>query len=131
MVDLDTGQVLDAENADKPFAPASVAKLPTAFFALDLLGPEHRFATEVAITGQVRAERLEGDLILRGAGDPELDTDALLPLVQRAREAGIRTISGRFLVDGSALARLPAIDPLQPAEAPYNPGLSGLNLNFN
>ncbi|MEM7509115.1 MAG: D-alanyl-D-alanine carboxypeptidase/D-alanyl-D-alanine-endopeptidase, partial [Pseudomonadota bacterium] len=130
-VDLKTGQVLDQHLAGEGFAPASVAKLPTAFFALDRLGPQYRFETRVAVTGEVRAERLEGDLILIGGGDPELDNDALLPLVTQTRELGFRTVAGAFLVDGSAAPNFSAIDPAQPAEAPYNPGLSGLNLNFN
>lgn len=131
VVDMTTGQVLDRHRATDTFAPASVAKLPTAFFALDRLGPQYRFETKVAMTGEVRAERLEGDLILIGGGDPELDTDALLPLVTQTRELGFRTMAGSFLVDGSAAPNFAEIDPAQPDEAPYNPGLSGLNLNFN
>lgn len=130
-VDLSTGVVVDAHLPTRPFAPASVAKLPTAFFALDRLGPDFRFETQVAVTGEVRNERLEGNLILIGGGDPELDTDALLPLVTETKALGFRTLSGAFLVDDSAAPRFPAIDPDQPAEAPYNPGLSGLNLNYN
>ncbi|MEM8842491.1 MAG: D-alanyl-D-alanine carboxypeptidase/D-alanyl-D-alanine-endopeptidase [Pseudomonadota bacterium] len=130
-VDLDTGRVISAHEADHAFAPASVAKLPTAFFALDRLGPQHRFVTRVAATGPVRNETLEGDLILVGGGDPELDTDALLPLVMGTREAGFSKITGRFLVDTRGIEARAAIDPDQPVDAPYNPGISGLNLNFN
>ena len=131
VVDLDTGEVLDQYQADTPFAPASVAKLPTTLYALDRLGPDYRFETRVAIAGQVRGETLEGDLILLGGGDPELDTDALLPLVTQVRERGFRNVTGHFLVDGSAGPQLAAIDAGQPVDAAYNPSLSGLNLNFN
>jgi D-alanyl-D-alanine carboxypeptidase/D-alanyl-D-alanine-endopeptidase (penicillin-binding protein 4) len=131
VVDLDTGEVLDQQQADTGFAPASVAKLPTTLYALDRLGPEFRFETRVAVTGQVRDETLEGDLILIGGGDPELDTDDLLPLVTKARERGFRRVTGRFLVDGSAGPHRPAIDDSQPIDAAYNPALSGLSLNFN
>ena len=131
VIDLDSGEVLDQHLADTPFAPASVAKLPTTFYALERLGPEHRFETRVAIAGRVRGETLEGDLILIGGGDPELDTDDLLPLVTQVRERGFRHLTGHFLVDGSAGPQLPAIDAGQPVDAAYNPALSGLNLNFN
>ncbi len=131
VVDLDSGEVLDQHFADTPFAPASVAKLPTTLYALDRLGPDYRFETRVAIAGQVRGETLEGDLILLGGGDPELDTDALLPLVTQVRERGFRNVTGQFLVDGSAGPQLAAIDSGQPVDAAYNPSLSGLNLNFN
>jgi D-alanyl-D-alanine carboxypeptidase/D-alanyl-D-alanine-endopeptidase (penicillin-binding protein 4) len=130
-VDLDTGAVVDQNQPDLPFAPASVAKLPTTVYALDRLGPEHRFETTVAITGKVRGETLEGDLILIGGGDPELDTDALLPLVTQCQGRGFRHITGHFMVDGSAAPQLAAIDIGQPVDAAYNPSVSGLNLNFN
>lgn len=130
-VDLDSGEVLDQSRADTAFAPASVAKLPTTLYALDRLGPEHRFETRVAVTGRVSGETLEGDLVLVGGGDPELDTDALLPLVTQCTERGFRNITGYFLVDGSAALQAPAIDPGQPVDAAYNPSVSGLNLNFN
>ncbi|MEM8699295.1 MAG: D-alanyl-D-alanine carboxypeptidase, partial [Pseudomonadota bacterium] len=130
-VDLDTGQILDSRNAGRSFAPASVAKLPTAFFALEKLGPTHRFETTLAVTGEVRAERLSGNLVLKGSGDPELDSDALVPLVLGLSDLGARSLYGAFLVDDKAILGFAEIDPEQPPEAPYNPGLSGLNLNFN
>jgi D-alanyl-D-alanine carboxypeptidase/D-alanyl-D-alanine-endopeptidase (penicillin-binding protein 4) len=131
VVDFDSGEVIDQYQADMAFAPASVAKLPTTLYALDRLGPEHRFETKVAIAGRVRGETLEGDLILIGGGDPELDTDALLPLVTQSKERGFRYVTGNFLVDGSAGPQLAAIDTGQPVDAAYNPAVSGLNLNFN
>jgi D-alanyl-D-alanine carboxypeptidase/D-alanyl-D-alanine-endopeptidase (penicillin-binding protein 4) len=131
VVDLDSGEVVDQYQADTAFAPASVAKLPTTLYALDRLGPKHRFETRVAIDGQVSGQTLEGDLILIGGGDPELDTDALLPLVTQSGAHGFRYVTGQFLVDGSAGPQLGAIDTGQPVDAAYNPALSGLNLNFN
>lgn len=131
LVDLDSGEVLDAGNADRGFVPASVAKLPTAAFALDALGPAHRFRTALLGTGGVAGGRLAGDLYLRGGGDPELDTDALAVLVDRLGGAGLREARGRFFVDGAALPQLPEIEPAQGDDASYNPSLSGLNLNFN
>jgi D-alanyl-D-alanine carboxypeptidase/D-alanyl-D-alanine-endopeptidase (penicillin-binding protein 4) len=131
VIDLDSGELVDQYQADTAFAPASVAKLPTTLYALERLGPEHRFETKVAIAGRVRGETLEGDLILIGGGDPELDTDALLPLVTQSKERGFRYVTGNFLVDGSAGPQLAAIHTGQPVDAAYNPAVSGLNLNFN
>ena len=131
VVDLDSGEIVDQYQADTPFAPASVAKLPTTLYALDRLGPEHRFETRVAMQGRIEGQTLEGDLILIGGGDPELDTDDLLPLVTQLTERGFRHVSGHFYVDGSAGPQRVAIDAGQPVDAAYNPALSGLNLNFN
>lgn len=131
LVDLETGAILDQSNADRAFAPASVAKLPTAAFALDALGPDHRFTTEVVGTGPVVDGRLKGDLILKGGGDPELDTDALMPLVTQLREQGITGIDGSFGVDATALPQVAEIETTQAVDAAYNPSVSGLNLNFN
>ena len=131
LVDLDTGKVLDRKNADNGFAPASVAKLPTAAFALDAMGPDHRFVTSLVGTGPVSGARLKGDLILKGSGDPELDTDALMPMIQRLTQQGVRGIDGRFGVDASALPQVQEIEASQADDASYNPSVSGMNLNFN
>jgi len=131
LVDLDSGEIIDQQAADTPFAPASVSKLPTALYALDRLGPEHRFETRLATTGTVKGDTLQGNLILVGGGDPELDSDELMVLVTQLQQRGIRRVTGRFLVDGSAAPQMPAIDGDQPVDAAYNPALSGLDLNFN
>lgn len=131
LADLATGTILAAAEPDRGFVPASVAKVPTALYALDRLGEGHRFATRLLATGPIRGGTLAGDLVLQGGGDPELDTDGLLLLLRRATEAGLARVTGRFLVDGGALPHVPAIDPTQPVQVAYNPSVAGLNLNFN
>ena len=131
VIDLDTGQVLDAMAPDRAFVPASVAKLPTALFALEVLGADWRFETRILTKGSVVGGVLSGDLYILGGGDPELDTDALMGLVTRLSGAGVRRVQGGLFVDGSRAVEIAAIDASQPVEAPYNPALSGLSLNFN
>ncbi len=131
LIDIDTGRVLDASNADRPFVPASVAKLPTAAFALDALGPDFRFETQILADGSVKGGKVQGDLILKGGGDPELDTDALAPMAIELARRGIRSATGNMVVDGSAIVQVPEIDDSQSDAASYNPSISGLNLNFN
>lgn len=131
VVDLDTGAVIDQSQANTGFAPASVAKLPTAAFALDALGPEYRFETRVLATGPVRGGEVQGDLVLQGGGDPELDSDALLPLARSLGERGVSSVTGALLADGSALPQVAQITREQEVDAAYNPSVSGLNLNFN
>jgi D-alanyl-D-alanine carboxypeptidase/D-alanyl-D-alanine-endopeptidase (penicillin-binding protein 4) len=131
LIDLESGQVLAELNADLSLIPASTAKLATAVAALDILGPEHRFRTELLARGAIESGVLRGDLILRGGGDPFLDVADLLGLAVRLQSSGIRRVDGRFLVDDSALPRFSEIEPSQPPEAPYNPSIGALSVAFN
>ena len=131
LVDLETGQELAELNPDLPLIPASTAKLATAIVALDVLGPEHRYRTELLARGVIDDGVLHGDLILRGGGDPALDVADLLGLAVRLENRGVRYVDGSFLVDDSALPRLSEIEPTQPPEAAYNPGIGALSLAFN
>jgi D-alanyl-D-alanine carboxypeptidase/D-alanyl-D-alanine-endopeptidase (penicillin-binding protein 4) len=131
LVDLASGRELASLHPDLPLIPASTTKLATAIVALDALGPEFRFRTELRAAGPVREGVLEGDLILKGGGDPALDVADLLELAVHLSTAGIREVHGRFLIDDTALPRSPEIAPDQPAEAPYNPGIGALSVAFN
>lgn len=131
LLDLDSGQPMAELNADLPLIPASTAKLATAIVALDVLGGDHRYRTDLLVTGPVDDGVLEGDLVLRGGGDPSLDVADLLDLVMQLRLAGVRRVEGRFMVDDAALPRLRQIDPDQPLEAAYNPSIGALSLAFN
>ena len=131
MIDLESGLALAELNPDLPMIPASTAKLATAVVALDVLGPEHRYRTELLARGAVERGVLYGDLILRGGGDPALDVADLLELAVRLNNRGVRRVDGRFLVDDSALPHFSEIEPTQPPEAAYNPGIGALSLAFN
>src|SRR5262245_7500566 len=61
--------VLDPERS---MNPASVMKLVTTFAALELLGPEYRWRTEAYLGGRLEGGTLQGDLILKGYGDPKI-----------------------------------------------------------
>ena len=111
--------------------PASVAKIVTTLYALDALGPGFRFRTEIRAAGPVEGGVLKGDLVLAGGGDPVLDTDALGDMGGALRATGLGAVAGRFLVATGALPAVAEIDAGQPEDAPYNPTISGMNLNFN
>ncbi|MEM7295371.1 MAG: D-alanyl-D-alanine carboxypeptidase/D-alanyl-D-alanine-endopeptidase [Pseudomonadota bacterium] len=129
--DLSTGDVLFDRAGGDALPPASIAKTVTALFALDVLGADRRFSTELLMTGSVDGGTLNGDLILRGGGDPHLDSDGLAELAADLGATGIRRVKGRLIVDGSALPFIPELDSRQPDHVGYNPAISGLNLNFN
>lgn len=129
--DAETGTEILSRNADVPLPPASVTKALTALYALETLGPSHRFETRLLATGPVVDGVLDGDLILAGGGDPTLVTDHLADMAKRLREDGLTEVRGRFFVYGGALPYMDEIDPPQLDHLGYNPAVSGLNLNFN
>lgn len=131
VAEVATGRVLEQVNADMAVPPASVAKTLTALYGLERLGPQHRFVTRVMAVGSVVGGRLDGDLVLAGGGDPTLDSDKLGDLVADLARKGVRQVTGRFLAYAGALPEFDRISADQPVQVGYNPGLSGLGLNFN
>ncbi len=131
VADVKTGLELEASGGGIGLPPASVAKALTALYALEILGPDHRFATRLLTTAPVENGVLNGDLILAGGGDPVLDTDDLAALAAALRAAGVREIRGAFQIYGGALPAVHSIDPEQPDHLGYSPAVSGLALNFN
>ena len=131
VADVSTGDILEGYGDDIALPPASVVKSITALYALAHLGPAFRFSTRLVATGPIQNGVLTGDLILVGSGDPSLDTDHLAGLVSELMKTGLRSVKGRFIVDGSALPMTPQIDEEQPPHVAYNPAVNGLNLNYN
>ncbi len=131
LLDGKTGEVIESHQPEIALPPASVTKAVTAIYARETLGDGYRFVTRVLATGPVVNGKLQGDLYLVGGGDPALDTDELSGLAAALVARGIRTITGRFYVDGSALPEIDEIDPTQPDYVGYNAAVGGLNLNFN
>lgn len=64
--------------------PASVIKLVTTFAGLELLGPVFTWKTEVYANGVLKEGRLQGDLIIKGYGDPRLDLESFWLLTRRS-----------------------------------------------
>ena len=98
---IDTGEVILSWNAAEPRNPASVAKLLTTLVALDMLGPAYTWKTEVYALGEVTNAVLDGDLLLKGYGDPYLVTERFWQLLRRIRQAGITAVEGDLLIDDS------------------------------
>jgi len=131
LVDIDSGEIVDSRNEDSLFIPASLAKIPTSIATMKVHGPGAQFATRLRIDGTVENGVLDGDLWLVGGGDPTLETADLVSLASQMQAAGISVVSGRFLYFTGALPNSHWLDKTQPWQAPYNPSMSGLNLNYN
>ena len=131
VADLRSGLVLEERGGAKPMAPASTAKVITSLYALETLGADFRFVTRLIATGPVSGGVIQGDLILAGGADPTLGTDDLADLAADLARAGVRGVSGRFLVWGGAIPYAEEIDGEQPIHVGYNPAISGMILNYN
>jgi serine-type D-Ala-D-Ala carboxypeptidase/endopeptidase (penicillin-binding protein 4) len=118
------GAELVAQNADQPFVPASVAKIVTAWLALEVLGGGYRFETRFYLDDK----RV---LYVRGGGDPFLISEELAPLA-----AGLVAAVGKAPIAGIVLdtsyypsnLRIPGIEDTDEA---YNAPNSALAVNFN
>ena len=82
-------------NATAPMNPASVMKLVTTYAALELLGPAYRWSTQAYVTGSLQDGVLEGDLVLRGGGDPKLDLEGFGLVTAEALACGTPVLASR------------------------------------
>ncbi len=99
--DVTASHPLIAFNAEHAMLAASVIKVVTTYAGLELLGPAYSWATEVHASGPVREGVLEGDLIIRGLGDPKITLESFWLLLRAVRERGVREIRGDLILDRS------------------------------
>ncbi|WP_175408977.1 D-alanyl-D-alanine carboxypeptidase/D-alanyl-D-alanine-endopeptidase [Streptomyces sp. TRM64462] len=99
VADAATGETLYQRDGTDRLLPASNTKLATSAAAMALLGPDHRFRTDVLATGRQRGGTLRGDLHLRGGGDPTTLAADYDRLAARVAASGIRRVTGRVLAD--------------------------------
>lgn len=134
VVSLDDGRTVYAHDAGRLMLPASTAKLYTAAFALDRLGPDFRAHTDVLANGAMKKGRLRGDIVLRGGGDPMLSGDAWAnSLAAALRERGIRRIDGAVVGDDTLFAGPPIGTGWEASDLqePYGAQAGGLDIDEN
>jgi D-alanyl-D-alanine carboxypeptidase/D-alanyl-D-alanine-endopeptidase (penicillin-binding protein 4) len=85
--------------ADVPRNPASVMKVVTTWTALEVLGPAYTWPTEVYFLGTFDGKELDGDLGLKGYGNPYLVLEEFWKLLRALRRAGLEDVSGDFVLD--------------------------------
>lgn len=112
-------------GGSKLFLPASNLKLITSACGLTVLGPRFRFSTDFLTTGKLRGGITDGDLVIRGCGDPTIvDRTSLIvwagykgadkaynlphgieltleSIVGRLRRLGLRGVNGDIVIDDS------------------------------
>src|SRR3954462_15595435 len=120
----ESGNELVVQNADKPFVPASVAKIVTAWLAMDVLGADYRFETRFYLN----ADRV---LYIRGGGDPFLISEELAQLASALVAAiGKQPLTG-IVLDASYYPSDIRIPGIEESEEAYDALNSALAVNFN
>ncbi|MFA5677648.1 MAG: D-alanyl-D-alanine carboxypeptidase/D-alanyl-D-alanine-endopeptidase [Pseudomonas sp.] len=123
-------------NADHPVNPASTMKLVTTYAALELLGPNYQWQTDLYGTGTISNGELQGDLIFRSSGDPKFTMERMWLLLRELRAAGVREVRGDLVLQPADLKLpldLPSFqddgnDPTRPFLVEPDPLLTNLKL---
>ncbi|AZE98521.1 D-alanyl-D-alanine carboxypeptidase [Pseudomonas orientalis] len=97
--DARTGSTLYQQNPRTRLVPASNLKLLTTAAAMDVLGPQYRFATQLLSNGIRQGDRLTGNLYLRGLGDPTIQYADYQALAAQLASQGVRQVQGDLVFD--------------------------------
>jgi len=133
VVSLPSGRSLYARQASTSLLPASTMKLVTSAAALNYLGPEYRFETGLFYTGQRVGDTIQGNLVIRGGGDPKLTPEQLWHIAMQVKGRGIRKIIGNLVVDDSFFDKNNH-SPSQRngvTQRAYDAKVGALSVNFN
>lgn len=98
---LGSGDILFSRDAYRSTNPASNQKLGTSSAALSILGAEFRYNTTVIANSRPVDGVIEGDLWLRGSGDPSLNSTHLARLADDLVKVGVKRVAGKVIGDGS------------------------------
>ena len=101
---VDSDSPLIAHHGNRVFNPASVMKLVTTVAALDLLGPSYRWKTEIYADAMPVDGVIDGNLYIKGYGDPWFRSEDLWNVTLRLQELGVEEIRGDVILDDSYFA---------------------------
>lgn len=137
---LKSGKIPFTYNGTRPMIPASNLKVVTSAVALDVLGPDYRFETRLYGPGSSKDGVLDGDLVLKGAGDPTFfapyvddSTTPFASMAQALRQNGVSRVTGDLIIDDSDFDR-EFICPAYHARyllSSYAAAVGGLGVNRN
>ena len=139
VTDLSTGETVLTYNADQSLVPASIMKSVTIAGLLSQTGPGRKYITDVLISGPEVNGVLGGDIIVKGSGDPSLNsrhvngTDFVKEIVKELTDRGISRVKGKVRIDESIWTG-PAICPtwgMGDLSNSYGTGQHGLNFEDN
>jgi D-alanyl-D-alanine carboxypeptidase/D-alanyl-D-alanine-endopeptidase (penicillin-binding protein 4) len=112
LINIESGSSILEYNSNKLLIPASTLKIVTSAAALEMLGADYRFKTQIGYTGELTENNeLKGDVVIIGGGDPTLGSmyfnnsvsayNFINICVQKIKAVGIRQINGDIILDAS------------------------------
>lgn len=126
-------QTVYRHNEGKAFIPASLSKIATAGAVLDQLGPSTKFETHLLTDAPIDNGRLQGNLYLRGGGDPGFVSESMWYLVNEFMRTEITTITGDIIVDDTLFDNVRS-DPSRQDERvgrAYDAPIGAMSFNWN
>lgn len=132
-------RVIVDHNSSMALTPASVMKVLTTATALDVLGENYRFSTDVELHGTRSGSKWEGNLVVKAVGDPTLESENFKEntgfcreILEGLKKAGITEITGRVIVRENLSDAGPVLQwECEDIAWPYGAGLFGLNWRDN
>ncbi len=118
--EIDNSHLLASLYENRSRTPASVIKVLSTYAAILKLGFDYRFPTQFYIQGVISHGVLEGDLVVKGFGDPTLSTKDLESIVDTIASKGIQKIEGNIVIDRSFFD-VGSKDSSRFDENPYSP----------
>ena len=107
--DVQEGRTVYSYDTDRLQSPASVLKTVATATALEILGEDYRYPTTLEYDGILENGTLEGNLYIKGSGDPSLGSSHfalgqnkfLSTWIAALQKAGIKHITGSVISDES------------------------------
>ena len=142
--DVSAKTLLFGYNQSKTFIPASSLKLLTSLVALEELGSDFKYESELAYDGKILSDgTLDGNLYIIGSGDPSLGSDRfqnnanfdqlMAFITDKVKSLGIRCIEGKIIADESVFDAFPVAPSWQWNDLGnyYACGAWGINIGEN
>lgn len=133
VLNLDKDSVVYARNYHKNLVPASNMKIITSAAALTFLTSDFRFKTRLAVAGGIRGNKLHGDVVVVGGGDPSFSLEDLEQFVSTIKSTDIASIEGDIVLVDNYFTdeRLPIGWAWHYLDARYAAEISALSINRN
>lgn len=136
-----TGKIIATKNEKTSLIPASIFKLLPTGVAINQLAPNATFKTEIGYTNSISQTVLNGDLVIKGYGDPTLGSSKLKNAITYSEFFDaivyvfetIDTLNGNIIIDNSYYESLliPPNYPYVDIGNYYASGVGAINIHDN